>query len=196
MAGQTLAAIADQWQTSLKTAAERLQPAGAVYHGIAEQDVRQILQFPSCMVGSDGLPCDPHPHPRLWSTFPRVLGHYCRKKQVLALAQAIHKMTGLSATNFRLSKRGFIRSGHYADLVLFDANTIEDIADFVTPIAISKGIVSVWVNGKKSYQGSTDHYDPPFVAAEGAGRFLAHDATPNLTGLDSIKYVDKIKEKQ
>ena len=174
MAGQTLASIAEQWQTSLEVAAKRLQPAGAVYHGIAEQDVRQILKFPSTMVGSDGLPCDPHPHPRLWSTFPRVLGHYCREKQILELSQAIHKMTGLSATNFKLTQRGFIRPNYYADLVLFDDKTVEDVADFVTPIAISKGIMTVWVNGQKSYQSGDEHGDAAFVSTEGAGRFLTH----------------------
>ena len=78
MAGQTLAAIARTWQVSLLEAARRLQPAGAVYHGMNEGDVRRILSHPMSMVGSDGLPEDPHPHPRLWGAFPRVLGHYAR----------------------------------------------------------------------------------------------------------------------
>ncbi|WP_155483799.1 amidohydrolase family protein, partial [Vibrio campbellii] len=72
------------------------------------------------MVGSDGLPNDPHPHPRLWGTFPKVLGHYCREEQLFPLAEAIHKMTGMSAARYQLKDRGEIKAGAYADLVLFN----------------------------------------------------------------------------
>jgi N-acyl-D-aspartate/D-glutamate deacylase len=167
---QSLATIAKQWNISLMEAAKRLQPAGAVYHGMLEDDVRQFLQLPFSMIGSDGLPCDPHPHPRLWGTFPRVLGHYSRDHQVLALAQAIHKMTGLSATEFNLKQRGFISEGYYADIVLFDAKTIQDVASFTEPVALSQGIEKVWVNGQLSYQANNKSFD-----IEGAGRFLAHE---------------------
>jgi N-acyl-D-amino-acid deacylase len=169
MAEQTLEDIAKQWKTSLMDAAKRLQPAGAVYHGIAEEDVRQIIAAPFSMIGSDGLPCDPHPHPRLWGTFPRVLGHYSRDKKVLTLAQAVHKMTGLSATQFKLNQRGFIRQGYFADLVLFDANNVQDMASFAEPCTVSKGIIKVWVNGKLTYQFQGNSQN-----IEGAGRFLAH----------------------
>jgi len=171
MAEQTLAEIAKQWQVPLMEAAKRLQPAGAVYHGIAEEDVRQIIAAPFSMIGSDGLPCDPHPHPRLWGTFPRVLGHYSRDEKVLTLAEAIHKMTGLSATEFKLKQRGFIREGYYADLVIFDANTVQDTASFAEPCTASTGIIKVWVNGQLTYQvhGFTQ-------LNKGAGRFLAHQS--------------------
>ena len=121
MAGKTLAEIAKQWQLSLYDAAEKLMPAGAVYHGMNEKDVEEIVQFSASMFGSDGLPCDPHPHPRLWGSFPRVLGHFTRDKKLLSIEQAVHKMTGLSATNFKLSKRGFIKTGYFADLVTASA---------------------------------------------------------------------------
>ena len=169
MAQQTLAEIAKQWQVSLLEAAERLQPAGAVYHGISEKDVKQIISAPFCMIGSDGLPCDPHPHPRLWGTFPRVLSHYCRNEKVLTLAQAIHKMTGLSAIKFKLKQRGFIRQGYYADLVLFDANTVHDMASFTEPCTTSIGINKVWVNGQLTYQAQGCS-----VQTTGAGQFLYH----------------------
>jgi N-acyl-D-aspartate/D-glutamate deacylase len=166
---QTLAAIASQWQVSLMEAAKRLQPAGAVYHGMLEDDVRQIMKAPYSMIGSDGLPCDPHPHPRLWGAFTRVLGHYSRDQHVLSLTKAIHKMTGLSATEFHLNQRGFIREGYFADLVIFDANTIQDMASFSAPFAISKGIKKVWVNGALTYQEGVKS-----KKLKGAGRFLAH----------------------
>ncbi|HKR30355.1 MAG TPA: amidohydrolase family protein, partial [Terriglobales bacterium] len=82
MAGQTLASIAEKWSLSHREAAQRLQPAGAIYHGMSEDDVRAILRHPATMIGSDGLPNDPRPHPRLWGTFPRVLGLYCREERL------------------------------------------------------------------------------------------------------------------
>lgn len=153
MAEKLLADIAAEWDLPLIKAAEKLQPAGAVYHCIDEQDVERILKNPKTMIGSDGLPCDPHPHPRFWGSFPRVLGHYVRKKQLFTLSEAIHKMTGLSSRSFRLPNRGLIRPGYFADLVLFDADTIIDCATYQQPTQISEGIEHVWVNGIHSYSG-------------------------------------------
>ena len=174
MAGKTLAAIAKAWELSLYEAAEKLMPAGAVYHGMNERDVENIIQFPRSMIGSDGLPCDPHPHPRLWGSFPRVLGHFARDKKLLSLEHAIHKMTGLSATNFKLSQRGFIKPGYFADLVLFDAETIKDQATFSEPFIRSTGIKYLWVNGQITYQEElglrTDENSR-------AGQFLKHEKT-------------------
>ena len=95
MAGMLLSDIALKWKMSLLDAAKKLQPAGAVYHGLNEDDVREILQFEKTMIGSDGLPCDPHPHPRLWGSFPRVLGHYSRDQKLFPLAVAIKYVSGI-----------------------------------------------------------------------------------------------------
>lgn len=152
MARQTLQAIADTWGVSLLDAARRLQPAGAVYHNMAEDDMRRILRHPLSMVGSDGLPNDPHPHPRLWGAFPRVIGHFCRDQGLFTLPEAIHKMTGLSARSFGLCDRGELRVGAYADLTLFDFDKVQDSATFATPIAAAKGIELVVVNGAVAYQ--------------------------------------------
>jgi N-acyl-D-aspartate/D-glutamate deacylase len=192
MAGNNLQDIAKKWNLSLLDAAKKLQPAGAVYHGMDENDVEAIIQFPHSMIGSDGLPCDPHPHPRLWGSFPRVLGHYVREKQLLPLAKAIHKMTGLSAQEFAIERRGQIQPGYYADLVLFDPYTIKDNATFTQPKQISSGVLKVWVNGKLSYQQqnlsqyshlntaqptATENTTPVLSQA---GRFLKHQyATTN-----------------
>ncbi|WP_312958562.1 N-acyl-D-amino-acid deacylase family protein [Stutzerimonas nitrititolerans] len=152
MARQPLQAIADAWNVSLLDAARRLQPAGAVYHNMAEDDMRRILKHPLSMVGSDGLPNDPHPHPRLWGTFPRVIGHFCRDQGLFTLAEAIHKMTGLSASSFGLGDRGELRVGAYADLTLFDFDNVQDRATFDDPIAAAWGIELVVVNGAVAYQ--------------------------------------------
>src|SRR5690606_4612283 len=165
MAGRKLAAIAEQWDVSLLEAARRLQPAGAVYHGMREDDVRRILAHRLTMVGSDGLPNDPLPHPRLWGAFPRVLGHYSRELGLFPLAQAVHKMTGLSAARFGLRERGLLRRGHYADLVLFDPSSIADRATYAEPRQPAAGIVAVWVNGALSY------HDGGLTGAR-AGRWL------------------------
>ncbi|CAG9167590.1 N-acyl-D-amino-acid deacylase family protein [Cupriavidus pampae] len=152
MGGRLLADIANEWGVDLHTAARRLQPAGAVYHGMEEADVDRILRHPATVIGSDGLPNDPLPHPRLWGAFPRVLGHYARDRELFPLAVAVNKMTGLSAERFGLAERGFVREGYWADLVLFDPATIRDAATFTEPVAPAEGIAAVWVNGELSWQ--------------------------------------------
>ncbi|EPP4294711.1 N-acyl-D-amino-acid deacylase family protein [Vibrio navarrensis] len=164
-AGKTLKQIAEDLQLPLLQAAKALLPAGAVYHCMAEQDVQRVLKYPLTMVGSDGLPNDPHPHPRLWGAFPRVLGHYCREEKLFSLAEAIYKMTGMSAQRFKLADRGVIRLGAFADLVLFNPSTIKDTATFANPISTAQGIEAVFVNGQLSYQAGE-------VAPTRAGRFL------------------------
>ena len=165
MAGQTLEQIASAWGMKQREAGARLQPAGAIYHNMSEEDVRRILQHPASMIGSDGLPNDPRPHPRLWGTFPRVLGHYCRDVGIFPLTQAVHKMTGMPAQRFGLAGRGQIREGYHADLVLFDPKTIRDTATFSDPICAAEGIAAVWVNGVLSYKDGR-------ATGQRAGRFL------------------------
>ena len=151
-ARRRLAEIATDWGLSLMDAAERLLPAGAVYHNMSEDDMRRVLAHPLSMIGSDGLPNDPHPHPRLWGAFPRVLAHYSRDLGLMPLSEAIRKMTGLSAAQFGLIDRGVIREGAYADLTLFDLTTLEDSADYAQPIAAARGIELVMVNGTIGYR--------------------------------------------
>lgn len=148
VAGRDLADIACEWNCSLTEAAQRLQPAGAVYFQMDEADVRRILAYPHSMIGSDGLPHDQFPHPRLWGTFPRVLGHYARDVGLLTLEDAVYRMTGLPATQFHLGDRGVIKVGNYADLVIFDANQIGDRATFEHPTHPASGIQTVFVNGQ------------------------------------------------
>lgn len=166
VSGRDLQDIAAEWDVSLMDAARRLQPAGAVYYGMDEADVRRILAHPLSMVGSDGLPEDPFPHPRLWGAFPRVLGHFSRDIGLFPLHTAVHKMTGLSAARFGLAERGEIREGHWADLVLFDPLRVRDVADFEAPQRAAEGIDGVWINGVLSYSEGQANGQRP-------GRFLA-----------------------
>ncbi len=163
--GKKLAEIAGEWNMSLLDAAKKLQPAGAVYHGMSEQDVQKILAHPLTMVGSDGLPVDPLPHPRLWGAFPRVLGHYSRDLKLFSLPEAVRKMTRMSADRFGLEDRGRIAVGAAADLVLFDAAQVKDSATFAQPQQLAEGIHSVWVNGVLSYQNKK-------MTGQRAGKFL------------------------
>lgn len=164
-ARRALKEIARAWEVSLLDAARRLQPAGAVYHNMNEEDMQLVLAHPLSMVGSDGLPNDPHPHPRLWGAFPRVLAHYSRDLALFSLPEAIRKMTSLSASNFGLTDRGVIREGAFADLTLFDLKRLQDTATFEQPIARASGIEGVFVNGVLAYT-------PEMVEPVRAGRML------------------------
>ncbi|HEU5352749.1 MAG TPA: D-aminoacylase [Terracidiphilus sp.] len=170
-AGRALAQIAEEWKTSQHEAARRLQPAGAIYHSIDEHDMRRILAHPATMIGSDGLPNDAHPHPRLWGAFPRVLGRYCRDEKLFPLPEAIRKMTSLSAERFGLVERGRVREGYFADLVLFDPLRIRDTATYDDPIRPAEGIQAVWVNGALAYT-------PAGATTIRAGRFLPRAPKP------------------
>lgn len=164
-AGRDLADIAAAWQCSQRQAAERLAPAGAIYFQMDEADVQRILAYPPTMIGSDGLPHDAHPHPRLWGTFPRVLGHYSRDLGLFSLEQAVHKMTGLPADTFGLRGRGAVREGAWADLVVFDAHSVADTATFEVPESLSSGIDLVITNGVIAW------HDGERTGARG-GRFI------------------------
>lgn len=150
-AGRDLADIAQCWCCTPQQAAARLTPGGAIYYKMQESDVKRIIAHPLAMIGSDGLPHDRHPHPRLWGTFPRVLGHYVRDLKILSLPEAVRKMTSLPAKVFGLEDRGRIALGMAADIVLFDPAEITDTATYELPVAPSRGIAHVFVNGSLAW---------------------------------------------
>ncbi len=165
--GWDLNAVAADMGCSLDEAIDALLPAGGIFFSMDEADVRRILAYPHTMIGSDGIPGDEHPHPRLWGTFPRVLGHYCRDEGLFDLETAVHKMTGMTAEQFKLKDRGLLRPGAYADLVLFDADSIEDSATFEAPKTPARGIDSVFVNGRAVWRNGAFTGNRP-------GRALRH----------------------
>lgn len=125
--------------------------ASGIYHAMSEDDVEAIMAHPWTMIGSDGRlvqPGDGHPHPRWYGTFPRVLGLYAREKGVLSVEQAIRKMTSLPAERIGLRERGQLRAGWFADLVIFDPNTVSDQGTFQEPHQYPIGINYVFVNGQ------------------------------------------------
>ena len=146
-AGRDLDDIAREWHITKDEAARRLQPGSAIYFLMDENDVQRILAFDETMIGSDGIPVGDNPHPRLWGTFPRVLGHYSRDVGLFPLETAVWKMTGLTAHNFGLEGRGTLKAGHHADIVIFDAARIRDAATYQNSTLPAEGIDSVIVNG-------------------------------------------------
>ena len=151
--GRMLSDIAAEWGVTQQEACLRLKPGGACYFQMNEEDVERVIAHPRTMIGSDGLPHDRHPHPRLWGAFPRVLARYWREQQLFTMEQAVHKMTGLSARNMRIAERGLLRVGQMADVVVFDPETVRDTATYDKPHGVSEGIALVFVNGQCAYRG-------------------------------------------
>ena len=150
--GKELGDIAAAWGVSRAEASARLQPASAIYFSMDEADVQRILKFEPTMIGSDGIPSNERPHPRLWGTFPRVLGHYSRDVGLFPLETAVWKMTGLTAQVFGIERRGVLAEGNFADVTIFDPHTVRDTATFDDPMQAAAGIDCVIVNGAVAYE--------------------------------------------
>jgi N-acyl-D-amino-acid deacylase len=160
LAGRRLDAIARRWRISPARAAirllseERLE-VQAIFFTMQEDDVATVLSAPFCCVGSDasarallGPTARGVPHPRTFGCFPRIFGRFVRGRKTLDMAEAIRRMTSLPAEIFGLTGRGRIETGAYADLVLFDPESIVDTATYGSPFSYPRGITTVWVNGR------------------------------------------------
>lgn len=133
---------------------------------IDEADIETNLRDRRVMIGSDGIPdLNGRPHPRLYGTMPRVLGKYVRERKALSLEEAIRRMTSLPCERFGMSNRGLIREGYWADLVLFDPDTVRDTATYQEPKQEPVGIGLVVVNGAVAYENGTH-------TGSGSGRML------------------------
>lgn len=120
---------------------------GWIGFGGTEDDLHAVMTNPASMASSDGILSSDHPHPRVYGTYPRYLGRYCRELGWLTLEQTVAKMTGIPAARFGLRDRGVIREGAAADLVIFDPATVSDRATFENPRQYPIGISHVAVNG-------------------------------------------------
>lgn len=128
---------------------------GVIYFGMSEENLEKILSQPYVMIGTDssarctsGITRNGKPHPRGFGSFPRFIKKYILDKGLLKLEEAIRKITSLPARTFRIEKRGVIKEGYFADIVIFDPTEIEDRASFEKPFNVSKGIKYVIVNGE------------------------------------------------
>lgn len=166
----------------IETVFDLLRHGGAqmVYHNICNGLTSRIAAQPTSMFGSDSAirysGGDYLPHPRGWGAFPRVIAHLVRREHALSLEEAIRKMTSLPATVFGLERRGLIRRGYYADLVIFDAAAISDRATYRSPFLPPRGIVHVVVNGRITVTESQSQAKRlrgvPDILPVLAGRFL------------------------
>lgn len=130
--------------------------ASCVYFAMDDADVERIMQHPQTMIASDGrlvAPGDGHPHPRWYGTFPRVLGVYAREKGVITLENAVQKMTMMPADRLGLKERGRIKENTFADVVVFNPETVADKSTFQNPHQYPEGIDYVIVNGVLAVDG-------------------------------------------
>ena len=140
--------LAQSPRQAAQTITEEARWSTVILHMMNEEDVQRVLRHPSTMIGSDGIPTlEGKPHPRLYNSFARVLGHYGRDLGLFDLSTAIYRMCGFPAQKFGLRDRGVVREGAYADLVVFNPHTVIDTGTFEEPNQYPLGIVHVFVNG-------------------------------------------------
>ena len=159
LTGKTLAEVAkmrgkDPIDTIMDLISEDESRIGTVYYLMSEENVKKELRKPWISFGSDEASQAPeapftksNPHPRAYGNFARVLGKYVRDEKVLSMSDAIHRLSGLPATNLGLDRRGFLKEGMFADVVVFDPATITDHATFKKPHQYATGVKHVLVNG-------------------------------------------------
>jgi N-acyl-D-amino-acid deacylase len=141
-------------ETVLDLVVEDKSRIETLYFLISEDNVRKIIQLPYVSFGTDAGSMANTPafaewsvHPRAYGTFPRVLGKYVREEKLVTLEEAIRRMTSLPASNLHLDRRGLLKAGWYADVVVFDPEKIEDLATFEDPARYAYGMMHVFVNG-------------------------------------------------
>ena len=146
---------------------------GGIFHAIGEEDVVRVMAHPATMIASDGQVV-PYgigvPHPRSYGTFARVLGVYVREKGVIGLEEAVRKMTSFPAAKLQLMNRGLLRPGMKADIAVFDASKVKDMATFEKPHQYATGFEYVLVNGQVVYEGGRMTAARPGKVVYGPGR--------------------------
>lgn len=159
LTGKRLSEIAKMRQTSpeetvIDLVIEDHSRVDVIYFLMSEDNVKKEIRLPYMAFGSDAASMAPEgvflkssTHPRAYGNFARLLGHYVRDEKVIPLEEAIHRLSGLPATELHLKKRGLLAVGNYADLVLFDADSIRDNATYDHPHQLATGVIDVFVNG-------------------------------------------------
>lgn len=128
---------------------------GGIYFAISEDDIQRVLRHPASMIASDGQVVRfgrASPHPRSYGTFARVLGRYVRELKVLALEDAVRKMSSYPAQRIGLTDRGILRAGMKADLAIFDPDTVRDMSTFDQPHQYAQGVSTVFINGQVVFE--------------------------------------------
>ena len=184
LTGKTLAAAAkargeDPIETIMNLVLEDRSRVGTVYFMMSEDNLRKQIRLPWVAFGSDAASMTPElpftrssAHPRAYGTFARLLGRYVRDEKLISLGEAIRRLTGLPASNLELDRRGFLKEGMFADIVLFDPRTIADVATFENPHQFAVGMKHVFVNGVHVLEEGEHTGAKPGRALWGSG--LAH----------------------
>jgi len=180
--GKRLAEIAsmrgqDWVDAAMDLLASEGQRIGTIYFMMDEDNVRLQLQQPWLMIGTDagGLdpmwakPLGPY-HPRAYGSYPRILGKYVREEKVITLEEAVRKMSAAVASRLGIRERGLLREGFFADIVVFDPETVLDRATFDDPHQLSVGVRDVWVNGARVLDNGVHTGAKPGRVIEGPGR--------------------------
>ena len=182
LTGKTLAEAAklrgeDPIETVMNLVLEDRSRVGTVYFMISEDNIRKQIRLPWVSFGSDAASMAPElpftkssAHPRAYGNFARVLAKYVRDDRVLALPDAIRKLSGLPATNLELDRRGFVKEGMFADIVVFDPSTIADRATFENPHQYAVGVRHVFVNGSQVIRNGEHTGARPGRALWGPGK--------------------------
>jgi N-acyl-D-amino-acid deacylase len=190
LTGKTLAEVARLRQTTPQEAAmdmvvEDGSRVDTIYFLMSEENLRKELKTPWISFGSDEASLAPegpflksNPHPRAYGNVARLLGRYVRDEKVLSLESAVRRLSGLPADHLRLDRRGYLRSGFFADIVIFDPDKIEDHATFDRPHQFSTGVREVFVNGTQVLAEGKHTGAKPGQVVRGPGWGLRQKVTP------------------
>jgi N-acyl-D-amino-acid deacylase len=181
LTGKTLAEVARMRGTSPEEAAMDLvaedgDRVDAIYFIMSEDNVRKQLKLPWVSFGSDegsfapeGVFLKSNPHPRAYGNVARLLGKYVREEKILPLEAAIHRLSALPAANLRLDRRGTLKPGFFADIVIFDPAAVQDHATFERPHQYATGVRDVFVNGVQVLRGGEHTGAKPGQVVRGPG---------------------------
>jgi len=185
LTGKTLAEVAklrgkDWVETALDLLVESGVQVGSIFFLMSEDNVKKEIRLPWVSFGSDagseapeGVFLKSSPHPRAYGNFARVLGKYVREEKALPLSEAIRKLSSLPATNLGLDRRGYLKPGMFADVVVFDPATIADRATYEKPQQYAVGVREVFVNGVQVLRDGEPTGAPAGRALRGPGAVTA-----------------------
>jgi N-acyl-D-amino-acid deacylase len=181
LTGKTLSEVAKlrgkaPEETAMDLVIDDESRVGCIYFSMNEENIRKKIAKPWISFGSDegslapeGVFLKSNPHPRAYGNIPRLLGKYVREEKIISLEEAIRRLTSFPAENLKLKKRGKLRPGYFADVVVFDPNKIIDKATFDKPHQLAVGILSVFVNGVQVIKNGEHTNKSPGKALKGPG---------------------------
>ena len=182
LTGKSLAEVAEERgkspeETAIDLVIEDDSEVDTVYFFMSEENVQKKIALPWMTFGSDassqapeGVFLESNPHPRAYGNFARLLGKYVRDEGVIPLEEAVHRLTSLPASRLKLERRGSLEPGFFADVVIFDPETIQDHATFEDPHQYATGVVHVFVNGQQVLKDGEHTGATPGRVVSGPGR--------------------------